>query len=99
MFIPASLWGGVCVNFTSVYLTAMTKTIGICVHSFEGGTLCFLSVCREGIARMGPHMHPPVALSAVPLALSMPAWDVAVQERFLVLCERMTGVHFPLAGK
>jgi aspartate racemase len=53
----------------------MTKTIGICAHSYEGGALCFLSACREGISLPGLHMHPPIILSAVPMGLSMPAWD------------------------
>lgn len=48
--------------------------IGICAHSYEGGALCFLAACREGVAAMGEHMHPPIVLSAVPMALSMPYW-------------------------
>src|ERR1044072_6854507 len=51
------------------------KTIGIVAHSFEGAALCFLTACREGVARLGPHMHPKVVMSSVPLALSMPAWE------------------------
>jgi len=53
----------------------MTKTIGICAHSYEGGALCFLAACREGVSMMGAHMHPPIILSAVPMGLSMPAWE------------------------
>ncbi|MFT3907950.1 MAG: amino acid racemase [Ferruginibacter sp.] len=53
----------------------MNKTIGICAHSYEGGSLCFITTCREGAALLGPHMHPPVILSAVPMALSMPGWE------------------------
>jgi len=51
------------------------KTIGIAAHSAEGGTLCFLTACREGTARLGPHMHPTVVVSAVPMGLSMPGWQ------------------------
>ena len=51
------------------------KTIGIVAHSAEGGTLCFLTATREGAARLGPHMHPPIVVSAVPMALSMPGWE------------------------
>lgn len=51
------------------------KTIGICAHSYEGGTLCFLTVCREGAAMLGPHMHPNIVLSAIPMGLSMPGWE------------------------
>ena len=51
------------------------KTIGIAVHSYEGGTACFIAACREGAARLGPHMHPTIVLSAVPLGLSMSGWE------------------------
>ncbi len=51
------------------------KTVGIVAHSFEGAALCFLTACREGGVRLGPHMHPKIVMSAVPLALSMPAWE------------------------
>ncbi len=53
----------------------VAKTIGICAHSYEGGALCFLSACREGVSQMGAHMHPPIIMSAVPMGLSMPAWE------------------------
>ncbi len=51
------------------------KQIGICVHSFEGGALCFLEACRHGQALLGAHMHPIIHVSAIPMALSMPHWD------------------------
>ncbi len=51
------------------------KTIGIVAHSFEGGTLSFLTTCREGASRLGPHMHPTIVVSAIPMALSMPGWE------------------------
>ena len=51
------------------------KTIGIVAHSFEGGSLCFVSACNEGGVRLGAHMHPPIVLSAVPMGLSMPGWE------------------------
>lgn len=50
------------------------RTIGIVAHSAEGGGLCFLTACRAGAAALGSHMHPVVAMSAVPMALSMPGW-------------------------
>ncbi len=50
------------------------KTIGIATHSAEGGGLCFLTACRVGGERLGAHLHPPIVLSAVPMALSMPGW-------------------------
>lgn len=51
------------------------KTIGIVAHSAEGGALCFLTACHEGARRLGPHMHPEIVLSAVPMGLSMPGWQ------------------------
>ncbi len=51
------------------------KTIGILAHSAEGGALCFLTACREGAVQLGPHMHPPIVVSAVPMGLSMPGWE------------------------
>lgn len=51
------------------------KTIGIVAHSAEGGALCFLTACREGQALLGPHMHPDVVVSAIPMGLSMPGWE------------------------
>jgi aspartate racemase len=51
------------------------KTIGIVAHSFEGAALCFLTACREGAVYLGPHMHPNIVLSAVPMGLSMPGWQ------------------------
>ena len=62
------------------------KTVGIVAHSFEGGALCFLTACREGAVHLGPHMHPRIVLSAVPLGLSLPGWqsgDHALVERYL----------------
>jgi len=62
------------------------KTLGIATHGCEGGALCFLPACREGAVHLGPHMHPRIVLSAVPLGLSMPGWendDHAAVARFL----------------
>ena len=63
------------------------KTLGIVAHSFEGGALCFLTACREGAVHLGPHMHPCIVLSAVPLGLSLPGWengDHGLVARYLV---------------
>ena len=51
------------------------KTIGIAAHSAEGAALCFLTAVREGGAKLGPHMHPSIVMSAIPLALSMPGLE------------------------
>ena len=55
--------------------TPEMKRIGIVAHSAEGGTLCFITACREGQRLLGPHMHPEVIVSAIPMALSMPGWE------------------------
>jgi aspartate racemase len=51
------------------------KTIGIVAHSAEGASLCFITACREGQKLLGPHMHPEIVLSAIPMGLSMPGWE------------------------
>ena len=51
------------------------KTIGIVAHSYEGGSLCFITACREGSKILGPHMHPEIVMSAIPMGLSMPGWE------------------------
>lgn len=55
--------------------TQGTKRIGIVAHSAEGGTLCFITACRAGQQLLGPHMHPEIVVSAIPMALSMPGWE------------------------
>jgi aspartate racemase len=51
------------------------KTIGIVAHSAEGASLCFITACREGQKLLGPHMHPEIVLSAIPMGLSMAGWE------------------------
>ena len=51
------------------------KHIGILAHSFEGATLCFHTACLEGVARLGPHMHPEITMTVSPMALVLDAWE------------------------
>ena len=51
------------------------KHIGILAHSFEGATLCFRTACLEGVARLGPHMHPEITMAVSPMALVLDAWE------------------------
>ena len=51
------------------------KTLGIVAHSYEGGSLSFITACREGAAILGPHMHPDILVSAIPMGRSMEAWE------------------------
>lgn len=52
------------------------KKVGIVAHSAEGASLCFLTACREGQKRLGPHLHPEIIVSAIPLGLSMAGWEM-----------------------
>jgi aspartate racemase len=63
------------VNQSSSKPAAPPKSIGIVAHSAEGASLCFLTACHEGSRILGPHMHPTIVLSAVPMALSMEGWE------------------------
>ena len=51
------------------------KTLGIAAHSAEGGALCFITACRAGAEQLGPHLHPRIVLSAVPMGLSLAGWE------------------------
>jgi aspartate racemase len=51
------------------------KHIGILAHSFEGASLCYRTVCLEGIARLGPHFHPEITLTGVAMHHMMAAYD------------------------
>lgn len=51
------------------------KHIGILAHSAEGAGLCFLAACHEGEERLGPHNHPDITLSIVPMGAAMPLWE------------------------
>jgi aspartate racemase len=51
------------------------RTIGIVAHSADGAALCFLTAVREGAAVLDAHMHPPIVMSAVPMGLSLAAWE------------------------
>lgn len=51
------------------------KHIGILAHSAEGAGLCYLEAVHEAIRRLGPHMHPEITLSILPLALAMEPWE------------------------
>src|SRR3954469_5641031 len=51
------------------------KHIGILSHSFEGATLCYRTMCLEGVARLGPHMHPEITLTGVAMHHMLDAWE------------------------
>ena len=51
------------------------KHIAILAHSFEGATLCYRTMCLEGVARLGPHRHPEITLTGVAMHHMLDAWD------------------------
>lgn len=51
------------------------KHVGVLAHSFEGATLCFRTACLEGVAKLGPHMHPEITMTCSPMALVLDAWE------------------------
>jgi aspartate racemase len=51
------------------------KHVGIVAHSAEGAALCYRTLVHEGIARLGPHNHPPVTMTGVAMHVSIPAWE------------------------
>jgi aspartate racemase len=66
-------------------------TLGILAHSAEGAALCFITACRHGAALLGEHDHPPIVLSAIPMARSMPAWRSGNHAE--VAAHLLRGVH------
>ena len=51
------------------------KRLGIVAHSAEGAALCYLTACRHGGQRLGAYAHPTIAMSAIPMSLSMDGWE------------------------
>ena len=51
------------------------KHIGILSHSFEGATLCYRTMCLEGVRRLGAHQHPEITLTGVAMHHMLDAWE------------------------
>jgi aspartate racemase len=49
--------------------------IGIVACSAEGAALCYQSICREALTRIGKNDHPRITMDSIPLATWMPAFD------------------------
>jgi amino-acid racemase len=49
--------------------------IGIVACSAEGAALCYQSICREALTRVGKNDHPRITIDSIPLADWMPAFD------------------------
>jgi len=43
------------------------RHIGVLAHSADGAALCFLEIVREASRRLGPHEHPEITLSILPM--------------------------------
>lgn len=55
--------------------TGLLHHVGILAHSADGAALCFTEMCRHGARHLGPHEHPEITLSILPMAESLPAWE------------------------
>ncbi len=51
------------------------KHIGIVACSAEGAALCYQSICREALARVGKNDHPRITLDSIAMARWLPAFD------------------------
>jgi len=70
------------------------KHIGILAHSFEGATLCYRSMCLEGVRRLGAHCHPEITLTGVPMAPALDDWErgdlPALRAMFMADAKKLT---------
>ena len=51
--------------------------IGVLAHSADGAALCFLEMVRAAAQERGPHDHPEITLSILPMASTLPMYDRA----------------------
>jgi aspartate racemase len=51
------------------------KHIGILAHSADGAALCFLEMVRESAIRLGPHEHPEITLSILPMGPTLGQYE------------------------
>ena len=58
----------------------MPKHIGIVACSAEGAALCYRTICNEGPAILGRHMHPEMSMHTHPLGEYMKHIDAGDQE-------------------
>ena len=49
--------------------------LGILAHSADGAALCFLETVRESARRLGPHDHPEITLSVLPMKPALAAYE------------------------
>jgi aspartate racemase len=51
------------------------RHIGIVAVSAEGAALCYRTICAEGAAPFGPHLHPEITMHTIPLGEYMRVAD------------------------
>jgi aspartate racemase len=51
------------------------RHIGVLAHSADGAALCFLEMVREAGRRLGPHRHPEITLSILPMGTVLEAYE------------------------
>jgi aspartate racemase len=51
------------------------RHIGILAHSADGAALCFLEMVRESARQLGPHRHPEITLSILPMEGALEAYE------------------------
>jgi aspartate racemase len=67
------------------------RHIGILAHSADGAALCFLEMVREASRRLGPHRHPEITLSILPMGPTLESYqrnDLAAVRAYLVKTAR-----------
>src|SRR5262245_17607129 len=74
----------------------MPRHIGIVAVSAEGAALCYRTICGEGAALMGRHMHPEVTMHTFPLRQHMTFMEAGqwqdVAQLMLVGARKLAGV-------
>jgi aspartate racemase len=67
------------------------RHIGILAHSADGAALCFLEMVREACRRLGPHQHPEITLSILPMGPTLEHYernDLPAVRRYLARTAR-----------
>jgi len=72
----------------------MTQHIGIVAGSAEGASLCYQTICVEGMQLLGGHAHPEVSMHTPPLSDYMQCTD---QDDWAGVAELMLGSAVKLA--
>jgi aspartate racemase len=55
-------------------LDAPVLHVGILAHSADGSALCYLEMVRHAARRLGPHEHPEITMTILPMAPTLEAY-------------------------